>query len=147
VINATTANPAEFTILLAAVQAADPSVLAALNDPSQNLTVFAPTDAAFARLLRDLNVTAAQLLADQALLTQVLTYHVVPGRYDAAALIERARRGRPLNTLEGTRLLFNLTRQGALRINASNVIAANLQASNGIIHVIDRVLLPSQVSR
>jgi transforming growth factor-beta-induced protein len=147
VVAATQANPAEFTILLAAVQAADPAVLAALSDRNANLTVFAPTDRAFRNLLRRLNLTAGQLLGNRALVTQVLLYHVLPGRFDAAALVANARAGRTLNTLEGTRLLFNLTRQGALRINASNVVSANIGAANGIVHVIDRVLLPSDVRR
>jgi transforming growth factor-beta-induced protein len=146
VVAATQANPAEFTILLAAVQNADPAVLATLSDDSQNLTVFAPTDAAFAELLTRLNVGAADLLANEALLTQVLLYHVIPGRFDGATLLQRSFDGRPLNSLEGTRILFNRNQQNDLRINASNVIAANLLASNGIIHVIDRVLLPSDVS-
>ena len=72
-------NPAQFTTLLAAVQAADPAVLATLSGAGP-ITVFAPTDAAFAALFTELNVTPAQLLANTALLTKVLTYHVVPAR-------------------------------------------------------------------
>jgi transforming growth factor-beta-induced protein len=145
VVAATQANPAEFTILLAAVQAAEPAVLSALSDPAQNLTVFAPTDAAFAELLTRLNVSASELLANRALVTQVLLYHVIPGRSDEAALRQNAAQGQVAFTLEGTRLAFNLDGNNVLRINSSNVIASNVQASNGIVHVIDRVLLPSDV--
>ncbi|MCA9903994.1 MAG: fasciclin domain-containing protein, partial [Anaerolineae bacterium] len=63
VVQAASDDPAEFTILLAAVQAADPSILAALSDPSASLTVFAPTDAAFERLLSRLGISASDLLS------------------------------------------------------------------------------------
>ncbi len=138
-------NNGEFEILLAAVLAADPAIVAALSNPAVNLTVFAPTDAAFEKLLGQLGLTAEQLLGNTALLNEVLLYHVLPQRCEARDLIRFARQGWPRDyqlTLQGT--YVELTLDGrALIVDSSWVSAANISASNGIIHVIDTVLLPS----
>ncbi len=133
-VNATTG---EFSILLAAVGAADPVVLAAL-DGRRQFTVFAPTDAAFASLLEELGLTAEELLADTDLLTQVLLYHVVPGRRYAEDVLASDR----LRTMQRG---FLLQSAGVLLDNegrSSNIIAVDIEAANGVIHVIDRVVLP-----
>ncbi len=138
-------DPAEFTILLAAVQAADPSILAALSDPNASLTVFAPTDEAFEVLFDELGMTADEVLADTALLNDVLSYHVLPGEYDSAALFAAANSDWPgtyIQTLQGTYLEFT-DDEGSLIVDDAWVSAADIQASNGIVHVIHRVLLPS----
>jgi uncharacterized surface protein with fasciclin (FAS1) repeats len=145
VVASTQNDPAQFTILLAAVQAADPLVLAALSDDDASLTVFAPTDAAFSRLLALLDITPEALLADTELVTEVLLYHVVAGEFDAAELVAAANGGFPgdlLPTLQGTKIEFT-NDDGTLIVDASTVIAADIMASNGIVHVIDTVLLPS----
>ena len=138
-------NNGEFEILLAAVLAADPAIVAALSDPTQDLTVFAPTDAAFEKLLGQLGLTADQLLANTALLNDVLLYHVLPQSCEARQLIRFARAGWPRDyqlTLQGT--YVELTLDGrALIVDSSWVSAANIFASNGVVHVIDTVLLPS----
>ncbi|MBK8027636.1 MAG: fasciclin domain-containing protein [Chloroflexi bacterium] len=87
VVASTTAETPEFTILLAAVSAADPAVLELLSNPEANVTVFAPTDAAFAAALEALGVSAEDLLADTAMLTNILLYHVVPGSFAAEAVV------------------------------------------------------------
>jgi uncharacterized surface protein with fasciclin (FAS1) repeats len=133
------ASPAEFTTLLAAVLAADPSVATVLSG-SAPVTVFAPTDAAFNALFAELGVTPAELLANTTLLTSVLQYHVVP----SLALKAEIPVATPITTAQG----------GTLRISAglaitdqrgrqSNLIATDTLASNGVIHVIDKVLLPA----
>nr|WP_297351480.1 fasciclin domain-containing protein [uncultured Caldimonas sp.] len=130
-----------FSLLLAAVQAADPSVAAALNGSSK-LTVFAPTNAAFQQLLAELGVTKEQLLADQALLTQVLTYHVVSGEVARADVPL----GQPIATLEGG--VFKVEAQGDglavtdERNRVAAITATDVRASNGVLHTIDKVLLP-----
>ena len=130
-----------FSLLLAAVQAADPSVAAALNGSSK-LTVFAPTNAAFQQLLAELGVTQQQLLADQALLTQVLTYHVVSGEVARADVPL----GQPIATLEGG--VFKVEGQGDglavtdERNRVAAITATDVRASNGVLHTIDKVLLP-----
>lgn len=99
-------------------------------------TVFAPTDEAFAKLPRQ---TLSDLLdpKNKEELTSILTYHVVPGKFTArqVANISKA------TTVQGLPLTF-VTDDG-VKINDSNVIVADIEASNGVIHVIDSVLLPS----
>jgi transforming growth factor-beta-induced protein len=127
----------EFSSLIAALEAADPSVIERLSSKKQS-TVFAPTDAAFASLLAELGVTQEQLLADQALLTQVLLYHVAPGNRDSEDVLESKR----IRTLQGG----HLSQANGVLTDANgrtaNIIQTDIQASNGVIHVIDRVLLP-----
>jgi len=98
-------------------------------------TVFAPTNAAFAALP---SATLNALLADPAALAQVLLFHVASGQVLSSQLTN----GQNITTLRtGARpLVVNLT--GGVRINSSNVVAADVRASNGVVHVIDAVLLP-----
>lgn len=130
-------SPAEFTILVEAVVAAN---LAGTLGGTGPFTVFAPTDAAFAALLTELDVTKAELLASTDLLTAVLTYHVVPGRVFKADVPV----GAPITTVEtGT---FTISSSLAItdeRARTSNIVATDTLASNGVIHVIDRVILPA----
>ena len=125
-----------FSILVEAVLAADLAGALSGNGP---LTVFAPTNDAFAALLAELGVTKAQLLADKALLTQVLTYHVVGARVLKADVPV----GTPVATLQGQ----TLTVTPALAIQdqrgrSANIVATDVLTSNGVIHVIDKVILP-----
>lgn len=134
---ATNAETGEFSILIAALQAADPAVLERLGKKGP-FTVFAPTDAAFQALLTELGVTAEQLLSDSALLTQVLTYHVARGDLDSVEVLKR----KTINTLQGG---FLYQEDGILTdasCRSSNIVTTDIQASNGVIHVIDRVVLP-----
>ena len=134
---AANAQSGEFSILIAALQAADPAVIQTLSGKGQ-FTVFAPTDAAFVSLLGELGVTADQLLSNKALVTQVLLYHVARGERDSADVISSSR----IRTLNRG-FLFQ---SGGVLTDANgrtaNIIAVDIPASNGIIHVIDRVVLP-----
>lgn len=127
----------EFSILIAAINAADPVVARTLSGNGK-FTVFAPTDAAFVSLLDELGLTADQVLSNQALVTQVLLYHVVRGNRDSAAILGSSR----IRTLERG----FLTQSGGVLTDANgrtaNIIATDIKASNGVIHVIDRVVLP-----
>jgi transforming growth factor-beta-induced protein len=139
-------DPAEFTILLAALQTA--GLVEALNNPEDELTVFAPTDAAFGSALEALGLTADELLASEDL-ASILTYHVTgEGVFDAATVIGAA----PITELptlnpDGTlkvevidgSVVFN---DGAEPLGGATVVQADVFASNGVIHVIDVVLLP-----
>jgi transforming growth factor-beta-induced protein len=127
---------------LAAVQAADPAILTALTEGGP-FTVFAPTDAAFAAALEALGVTAEDLLADTALLTSVLSYHVVPGAWDAASVVAAAgEEGVSVGTLlPGTTVTITVDGESVL-VNDATVVATDVLATNGIVHVIDAVLLP-----
>jgi uncharacterized surface protein with fasciclin (FAS1) repeats len=126
-----------FDILIEAVLAADPIVINTLSGNGQ-FTVFAPTDAAFEALLGDLDLTKDQLFANKALLTQVLLYHVARGNRDSAEVLASSR----IRTLEGG----FLSQSGGVLTDAngrtSNIIDVDIRASNGIIHVIDSVVLP-----
>jgi len=127
----------EFSILIAALEAADPSVMKRLAGHGQ-YTVFAPTDAAFLALLDELGVTAEQLLSDQKLVTRVLRYHIVRGNLPADKVLAR----KSLHTLQG-RISQNNSVLTDLNGRTANIIQTDIPASNGVIHVIDRVVLPN----
>jgi uncharacterized surface protein with fasciclin (FAS1) repeats len=95
-------------------------------------TVFAPTDAAFAKVPK---ATLDALLADKAKLTAVLTYHVVAGKVMAADV-----KSGTVRTVQGTDLTIDTV--GGVMINNAKVTTADIVADNGVIHVIDSVLLP-----
>jgi len=95
-------------------------------------TVFAPTDAAFAKVPKaDLDA----LLADKARLAAVLTYHVVPG----SVLAKDVKAGK-VKTVQGSDL--TLSTSGGVKVDGANVVKADIIADNGVIHVIDSVVLP-----
>jgi uncharacterized surface protein with fasciclin (FAS1) repeats len=131
-----TAPQPQFTILVEAIVAADLQNTLSGAGP---FTVFAPTDAAFAALLTELSITKAALLADKALLTKVLTYHVVPG----LVLKAQVPLGSAITTVQGETFTVNaalaITDQ---RSRSANIISTDVLTSNGVIHVIDKVILP-----
>ena len=121
--------------LIAAVLAADPAVLAFLQGNGQR-TVFAPTDDAFADI--GLNPDNVGTALTQAQLTQVLLYHVANGRREAAEVLASDR----IRTLERS---FLFQAGGVLTDElgrTANIIATDIFAANGVIHVIDAVVLP-----
>ena len=121
----------QFTTLAAALQAAD---LVDTLKGAGPFTVFAPTDAAFAKLPAG---TVEALLADPNALRSILAYHVVAGWVGAAdAMMLPA-----ATTVQGEDLAITVA-DGALRVNDATVIVADINASNGVIHVIDTVVLP-----
>jgi uncharacterized surface protein with fasciclin (FAS1) repeats len=135
----------DHTTLVAAVKAA--GLVDTLKTPGP-FTVFAPTNDAFAMLPAG---TVDTLLKPQnkATLTQVLTYHVVPGRIDAAALGEQIRAGggkAMLKTVSGGMLTATMRGNDVVvwdaKGNMSVVTTADVYQSNGVIHVVDKVLLP-----
>ena len=138
VAEAAAGDPAEFTVLLAALETA--GLVDALNGDGP-FTVFAPTDAAFADLLEALDITAEELLAREDL-GDILLYHVVSGEFPAEAVIESA----PITDLptlnEDATLNIDVV-DGSVVVNESaTVITADVFASNGVVHVIDAVLIP-----
>ena len=139
-------NSKDHTTLVAAVKAA--GLVETLQGPGP-FTVFAPTNAAFAKLPPG---TVDSLLKPEmkAKLTGVLTYHVVPGRLSARDLMEAAKMNggaAEFKTVEGERLSVeskgNMLMIRDSKGNASRVTIQNVFQSNGVIHVIDSVLLPS----
>jgi uncharacterized surface protein with fasciclin (FAS1) repeats len=127
----------QFSTLVAAVQAA--GLVETLKGEGP-YTVFAPTDEAFAAALDALGLTPEELLADTETLTDILLYHVVPGAVYAAdvAGLESA------TTAQGSDIAITIDGETVM-INDATVVAADIEASNGVIHVIDSVLLPPAV--
>ena len=123
----------DFSILVSALQKAELVETLKGDGP---FTVFAPTNAAFEKLLKELDITAEELLA-QPDLAKVLTYHVVSGKVLAADLTD----GLEADTVNGEKVKFDLT--AAPKVNESNIITTDVEATNGVIHAIDTVLVPS----
>lgn len=120
-----------FNTLVAAVQAA--GLVETLSGEGP-FTVFAPTDEAFARIPQaDLEA----LLADKEALTAVLTYHVVPGKVMAEDVVNLS----SATTANGQDLEIQV-RDGKVMIDGATVVTADIEATNGVIHVIDEVILP-----
>jgi transforming growth factor-beta-induced protein len=123
-----------FTTLVAALDAA--GLVSTLDDANSTFTVFAPTDAAFALLGQE---ALDALLADKEKLSDILTYHVISGEVDAAMAVSLA--GTTVAMYNGDALALSLDGDNLL-VNTATVITADIQTDNGIIHVIDAVLLP-----
>ena len=127
----------DFSILVEAVTAAD---LGSTLSGAGPYTVFAPTNEAFAALLTELGVTKGQLLADKSLLTKVLTYHVLPARVLKADVVP----GVEPATVEGETFSISAGLQITdKRGRVANITSTDVLASNGVIHVIDKVILPA----
>lgn len=126
-------NNADFSTLLTAVQTAN---LGATLDGVGPFTVFAPNNAAFAKIPEaDLNA----LLADIPKLTKVLQYHVVSGTVYSVGLSN----GQEVATLSGDKLMVDIS-GNTVKINDATVIAANVNVLNGVIHAVDTVLMPPE---
>lgn len=126
----TAKSAGSFNTLVTAVQAA--GLVDTLKGPGP-FTVFAPTDEAFAKIPQDkLNA----LLKDKAALTKVLTYHVVPGKVMAKDVKTGS-----VKTVEGGALSIK-AQDGAVSVDQAKVVKADIVADNGVIHVIDNVLMP-----
>ena len=134
---AVNAETGEFSILIAALQTANPDIMRKLSRTGE-YTVFAPTDAAFLDLLDELGVTAEQLLSNKALVSRVLRYHILRDELDSTEVLASKR----IRTWQGGWLF----QDGGVLTDAngrtSTIIDVDIQTSNGIIHVIDTVVLP-----
>lgn len=126
----TAISAGSFKTLVAAVQAAD---LVSTLKSAGPFTVFAPTDAAFEKLPAG---TVDSLLKDKAQLTKILTYHVVAGKVTAADVMKLT----SAKTVEGEELTINTS--NGVKVNNATVTQADIMCDNGVIHVIDTVLLP-----
>lgn len=126
----TAVSAGTFNTLVAAVQAA--SLVDTLKGEGP-FTVFAPTDEAFAALPEG---TVEGLLADPEALAAILTYHVIAGKVMSTDLSE----GLMAATVNGAEVTITL--EGGAKVNGANIVAADIAATNGVIHVIDAVILP-----
>ncbi len=127
-----------FGTLIAAAKAAG---LAGALAGGKNLTVFAPTDEAFAKLPKG---TVETLLKpeNKAKLAAILSYHVLPRKLTSGQLPHKAIHVRTIKA-SGDRLLRVTKSRNGVTVDGANVVSANIRASNGVIHVIDKVMLPS----
>lgn len=125
----TAVKAGNFTTLVTAVKAA--GLVDTLKGPGP-FTVFAPTDAAFAKVPK---AQLDALLADKAKLTKVLTYHVVAGK----VMAKDVKAGK-VKSVEGSEL--TLATDGGVTVDGAKVVAADVAADNGVIHAIDTVLMP-----
>ena len=119
-----------FTTLVAAVEAA--GLVETLSGPGP-FTVFAPTDEAFAKLPAG---TVEGLLQDVPKLKQVLTYHVIPGKFMAADVIKLS----SAKSVQGQSV--TIATINGVKVDGANVIKTDIETDNGVIHVIDSVILP-----
>lgn len=129
IIETAIANP-DFSTLVTAIKTAD---LVETLSGTEPFAVFAPTNEAFAKIPKE---TLEAVLADKAKLTSILTYHVVAGKVmsdDVAKLTEA-------KTVEGSEL--DIDAKNGVMINDAKVTKADIECSNGVIHVIDTVLMP-----
>ena len=128
----------KFGTLIAAAKAAG---LADALSNGNNLTVFAPTDSAFDKLPKG---TVASLLKpeNKAKLAAILSYHVLPRKLTSGQLPHKAIHVRTIKG-DGDRLLRVSKSRDGVTVDGANVVSADIRASNGIIHVIDKVMLPS----
>ena len=127
----TAAAAGSFTTLAKAIEAAD---LTATLKGEGPFTVFAPTDEAFAKLPKG---TLDALLKDKAKLAAILTYHVVPGNVMSKEVAGMS----SARTVNGQDLSIK-AKDGKVKVNKATVTTADIAASNGVIHVIDQVLMP-----
>ncbi len=132
----TAVSAGSFKTLVAAVKAAGLVDTLKGNGP---FTVFAPTDAAFEKLEKSKPGTIAMLLKpeNKAKLVSILTYHVVPGKVMAADVVKLKK----AKTVEGSNVKIKVKGK-EVHINNAKVVKADIHASNGVIHVIDTVILP-----
>jgi len=130
VATAASANPVLSTLVTAAKKA---GLVDTLNSAS-GITVFAPDNAAFAKIPA---ATLSKVLADKAELTKILTYHVAAGRYTPSQLAA----GTPLKTLEGATVTPALM-GGTYEVNSADVVCGNVQTANATVYIINTVLTP-----
>lgn len=133
-ISQTAAATVQLSTLVTALQAAE--LTTTLNGTGP-FTVFAPVNSAFSALPSDV-VTRLLETGNRAILTKVLTFHVVPGRITASQL----RDGQALTTVEGTELPVTVA-NGVVTVGGARVTTADVEASNGVVHLIDGVMLGS----
>jgi len=135
IVDLAASNP-DFSTLVSAVQAAG---LVDTLKGAGPFTVFAPTNAAFAKIpAADL----AAILADKEKLTSILTYHVIPGEVLSTDLKKKQK----VETVEGSKVLIKVSKKKGATIDGAKIVQTDLQGSNGVIHVIDTVILPPEDS-
>jgi len=130
IVETASANP-KFSTLVSLVKKAG---LVGVLSGKTNYTVFAPTNAAFAKVPKK---TLNELASNKAMLKKVLLYHVLPGKVPASKVLKT----KSAKTAEGSKVTFSVRGKSAF-VNDAKIIQTDIRCSNGIIHAIDGVLLP-----
>ncbi|WP_374473091.1 fasciclin domain-containing protein [Phenylobacterium sp.] len=120
------------------LKAADATNLTAVLKRNPGLTVFAPTDAAFAALPAG---ELDRLMADKPALQKLLTHHIINATVDSSKIA--GARG-PVPTVAQDQVLLDGSQEGVLKADGATIVQADVRATNGILHVVDRVLVPGQ---
>lgn len=137
VVQVAQSNP-DFSILVEAVQAA--GLGGVLSNPKANYTIFAPTNDAFAQALQETGLSKADLFANKPLLAKILGYHVING--DMAIYAKDVKPGNVMSLSNDTLMI---TPEGKLMDEngrTASILKTDIAATNGVVHVIDKVLLP-----
>lgn len=130
----TAAAAPQFSTLVSLVKKAG---LVGVLSGKTNYTVFAPTNAAFAKVPKQ---TLDDLAADKAMLKKVLLYHVLPGKVPASKVLKT----KSATTAEGSKVTFSVRGKSAF-VNDAKITKTDIRCSNGIVHAINRVLLPPEM--
>lgn len=130
----TAAAAPQFSTLVSLVKKAG---LVGTLSGTTNYTVFAPTNAAFAKVPKK---TLDDLASDKAMLRKVLLYHVLPGKVPASKVLKT----KSATTAEGSKVTFSVRGNSAF-VNDAKIIKTDIRCSNGIVHAINRVLLPPEM--
>jgi uncharacterized surface protein with fasciclin (FAS1) repeats len=130
-------NNPDFSTLVTAIKAAG---LVDTLKGAGPFTVFAPTNEAFAKIPKK---KLDAILKNKAELTAILTYHVLPGKVTAAD-VTKLKSGTKVKTVEGSSIIVKITKGGVF-VDKAKVIKTDIEADNGVIHVIDTVILPSDL--
>ena len=137
------AGDKRFSTLVALVQQA--GLVKTLNGKGP-FTVFAPTNAAFAKLKKAAPETYEAVTTDNALLTKVLTYHVLGARVPSTAAVAVAKKNGSVKTVEGEKIKLSLKANNLFINGNARVIIPDVKTSNGIIHALNNVLVPPSLS-
>ena len=140
IVDIASANP-DFSTLVAAVKAADLVDTLKGDGP---FTVFAPTNEAFDKLKKAIGEEKFNaILANKEILTKILTYHVIKGKVMAGDVL-KLKSGTPVATVEGEKVVVKHSKKGVY-VGKAKVVKTDIEASNGVIHVIDTVIVPPSI--
>jgi uncharacterized surface protein with fasciclin (FAS1) repeats len=142
IVQVAAASP-QFSTLVSLIKKA--GLVSALSNQKAHLTVFAPTNAAFATLKKNDPMTFDAVATTPSLLRKVLTYHVLATEVDATAATAAAKKNAKVKSLEGEPIALTLKNGKIILNGAATIVKANVAASNGVIHVINAVLAPPSV--
>jgi transforming growth factor-beta-induced protein len=141
-IDSASAEDAELTLLLFVIGEADPALLSSLSDPDANLTILAPSDDAFVEFMASHDLTLSDLAANAELLNDIVYYHILDEKLSSAEIASRENLATllPNNTIQ-----VSISRNNVRLNRTGQILRDGFEANNGILHLIDEVLLPPDV--